>query len=81
MSHYFYLAGCNSCNSGTMETEMEVVEMTDNNDDSSVNLSHDSSCDLPFPPKFAVSSEAHLELPKASDLLHHLVVDMNRLHF
>ena len=55
--------------------------MTDNNDDSSVNSSHDLSCDLPFPPKLVVSSEAYLQLLKASDLLRHLVVNKNQFHF
>ena len=64
-----------------METEREVAEKTDNNDGSSVNSSHDLSCDLPFPPKLVVSSEAYLELLKASDLLRHQVVNMNRFHF
>ena len=60
---------------------MEVAETTDNNDDSSVNSSHDLSYDLPFPPKLVVSSEAYLQLLKASDLLRHLVVNMNQFHF
>ena len=60
---------------------MEVAEKTDNNDDSSVSSSHDLSCDLPFPPKLVVSSEAYLQLLKASDLLRHLVVNMNQFHF
>ena len=78
---YLYLVDCNSCNSRTMETEMEVAEKTDNNDDSSVNSLHDLSCDLPFPPTLVVSSEAYLESLKASGLLCHRVVNMNRFHF
>ena len=55
--------------------------MTDNNDDSSANWSHDLTCDLPFPPKLVVSSVAYLELLLVSDLLHHQVANMSQLHF
>ena len=60
---------------------MEVVETTDNNDDSSVNWSCDLSCDLPCLPRLAVSSEACLELLLVSYLVRHPVANMNRLHF
>ena len=60
---------------------MEVVETTDNNDDSSVNWSCDLSCGLPCLPRLVVSSEAYLELLWVSYLVHHPVENMNRLHF
>ena len=78
---YLYLVDCNSYNSRTRETGMEVVEMTDNNGDSSANWSHDLTCDLPFPPKLVVSSVAYLELLLVSDLLRRQVANMSQLHF